>query len=355
MIARSFFFMVMTFLEIAESHAQTLPAIGQWREHLPYGSAIAIENSGKGIFTATPYSIFHNGSQGEISRYSKINGLAETGISAISYQPSTSTLVIAYSNSNIDLLQPGKVINIPDIKLKNISGDKKIYSIYIKDDLAYLSTGFGIVLINLSKAETKDSYFIGAGGQQISVYALTTDSAWIYAATMEGLKRAPISTDLRNPANWQNLSGINGLPSGPAAFTNLFSSSLLVQIGEKIYRRQGAIFTEWYNSPNHINSIRKVNGDKLLVCEQVNSSQGRVVQLLANGSIEKIYQQPQVQKPESAILDGTMLYVADRFSGLLRISGSSLERIIPNSPFEKASGEITFQAGKIFARGRSGQ
>ena len=38
---------------------------------------------------------------------------------------------------------------------KQISGDKKIYDIFFLDEYAYLSTGFGIVVLNLEKFEIK--------------------------------------------------------------------------------------------------------------------------------------------------------------------------------------------------------
>ena len=65
-------------------YPQAEVAVGQWKEYLPYGSAIKVVASNNLIFCATPYSIFSfDPASSEISRYSKINGLAETGISTI--------------------------------------------------------------------------------------------------------------------------------------------------------------------------------------------------------------------------------------------------------------------------------
>lgn len=66
-------------------------------------------------------------------------GLNETGISSIAFDPSTEQLLIAYTNSNIDILHGLDVFNIPDLKRDNIIGDKTIYHIYPLNGLFYLA------------------------------------------------------------------------------------------------------------------------------------------------------------------------------------------------------------------------
>ncbi|MBK7390811.1 MAG: hypothetical protein IPI23_17570 [Bacteroidetes bacterium] len=51
----------------------------------------------------------------------------EITISTIAYNPTYGFLVIAYTNANIDLIINNKIINISDIKRKNLTGDKNIY------------------------------------------------------------------------------------------------------------------------------------------------------------------------------------------------------------------------------------
>ena len=48
---------------------------------------------------------------------------------------------------------------------KQITGDKSIYDIYFIGTKAYLSTGFGIVVLNLEKDEISETYLIGDNGQ----------------------------------------------------------------------------------------------------------------------------------------------------------------------------------------------
>jgi hypothetical protein len=139
---------------------------------------------------------------------SKITGLSETGISTILFDEVNKKLVIAYSNSDLDIIFRNDVLNVPDIKRSNVIGDKNIYNIYSLGKNYYLSTGLGVIVINGDKYEVKESWFMGNGGNYIKVNGFTSDASFYYAATEEGLKS--ISLNSTNPAdhqNWQLLSG----------------------------------------------------------------------------------------------------------------------------------------------------
>jgi hypothetical protein len=170
--------------------------IGKWREHLPYHQVISIAEVGDLIYAATPNSIFYyNKLDASVTRLNKINGLSDIGISTIIASPDQSTLVIAYTNTNIDLIQDGRIINISDIKRKPILGNKTINNLAFINDLAYLACGFGIVVMNVEMHEIVDTYYIGPDGSSINVFdiAFHEPSGFIYAATDEGIYKADIT------------------------------------------------------------------------------------------------------------------------------------------------------------------
>ena len=118
--------------------------IGTWREHLPYNSTIDLAAAPDRLFAATPFSLFSIGkSDGRIVKYSKVDGLSETGIQSIHFDVPTNNLLIAYTNSNLDLLTPNDRINIPDLKRATGVGDKQIRSITFFNGKYYLSTEIG--------------------------------------------------------------------------------------------------------------------------------------------------------------------------------------------------------------------
>ncbi|HRF24468.1 MAG TPA: hypothetical protein PLR98_09910, partial [Chitinophagaceae bacterium] len=104
-----------------------------------------------------------------VERFSRITGLNETGISAIAFDNSKMKLLVAYSNSNIDIIYKNDIINIPDIKRDNIIGNKTIYQIYPFQSKFYLATGLGVIVIDANRYEVMDTWFIGNGGNQVRV------------------------------------------------------------------------------------------------------------------------------------------------------------------------------------------
>ena len=101
------YYLVIQFLLVAAATIaqDPVPPIGQWREHLPYNSAIDVTAGNGKVYCATPYSLFSvNTSTNEIERFSRVTGLNETGIRTIKYDETNNKLFIAYQNSNIDIL-----------------------------------------------------------------------------------------------------------------------------------------------------------------------------------------------------------------------------------------------------------
>lgn len=179
-------------------------AIGQWRDHLPYTKGISVAEAGDKIYCATPSSVFsYDKTDNSVARLTKVNGLSDNGISFIAYSHEYHTLLITYSNTNIDLIQNGSIINIPDIKRKPILGNKTINKVVIFGRYAYLCCGFGIVVLDLMKDEIKDSYYLGPEGNPINVFDISQDDHKFWVATEEGIYTASKDNpNLSNYASW---------------------------------------------------------------------------------------------------------------------------------------------------------
>jgi hypothetical protein len=170
-------------------------AIGQWREHLPYNSVVSVVDQGSIVYAATPYSLFmYNKEDFSLYRYSKVNKLSDIGISKIAWHQPDQTLIIAYTNGNIDLLREGFIQNISDIKRSSIQGSKKINNIYIEGDIIYFSCDFGIVLFDIDRTEVKDTWFIGPDGEHIPVYDMDFLNDSIFAGTSLGIFKAAVNS-----------------------------------------------------------------------------------------------------------------------------------------------------------------
>ena len=145
---------LFTFLPL---HAQ----IGTWRNYLAYSEIQQIRAAGSdNLFVLASNGLYqYNKTDQSIITYDKTNGLSDTYITNICWCPQAKRLIAVYQNSNIDLIDlKGNVTNISDLYYKMMTGDKTVSSIRIDGIYAYLVCGFGIVKVNVQRAEIADSY-----------------------------------------------------------------------------------------------------------------------------------------------------------------------------------------------------
>lgn len=328
-----------------------LPGIGQWREHLPYNSAVDVTAGDSKIYCATLYSLFTvNVADKSIERWSRVTGLNETGISTIKYDEVNQKLFIAYSNSNIDIIYRGDIYNVPDIKRDNIIGNKNIYNIYPLGKHYYLSTGLGVIVIDGERYEVKDSWFIGNNGNQVKVNGFTSDAGFYYAATEEGLKKTPLN--IANPAdysNWQLVSGITGLSTGPCRNVWNVQNKIIVEKNDSLFAGNGTAWSFLYADGWPIVGSNG-SGGKIQLCERLPNGNSRVVIVNPDGTVTGILVQPAVISfPRKAIVYNNDPWVADQFGCLSHFFNSTYERYVLNSPQETASGEMTIVNNVFYA------
>ena len=224
---RQFLLFCLLFL-LLKTNLKGQMALYEWRDHLPYHKGLSIAYDGKNVYCATPYSIFYyNPDYNSLERLNKVNGLSDANIIDIAYSSEYQTLVVAYLNTNLDLVKNGNVINMGDIKRKPILGNKTINKVRLYDKFAYLSCGFGIVVVDMVKEEINDTWYIGPEGSQINVYDLTADDTYFYAATQMGIYRAEKSNPfLAYYGSWEKLSNIP-VPNGAYNAIQYFDGYLL--------------------------------------------------------------------------------------------------------------------------------
>ena len=88
----------------------------------------------------------------------------------------------------------GSMLNIVDIINKQLpSNIKKINHFMEFGGIVYVSCDFGIVQFNLATMLFGDTYFIGNNGAEISVTQTAVFNGFIYAATIDGVRKADIT------------------------------------------------------------------------------------------------------------------------------------------------------------------
>lgn len=176
----------------------TKAAIGDWQLHTAYSDATYCQVIGNKIYVLASGSLFtYNKEDGEVYTYDRINELSDYNITHIAYCKNIEALVIVYQNANIDILYSnGYVYNISDFKSKIIP-NKNINSVNINGSTAYISTGFGIVELNLEKLEFTNTYNIG-----YNTYCSYIYNNHLYIGTENGVYKGAINDNLLDKANW---------------------------------------------------------------------------------------------------------------------------------------------------------
>lgn len=325
------------------SYSQGQP-IGYWRAHMPYNNAISAATDGVTVFAASDESFFtYNAANDELSTYSKVEGMADVGMAYLAYDATTDYAILAYTNGNIDLFKDETFYNIPDIKLKNITGLKKINHIYAENGTAYISTSFGIVVLNLIKKETKETYTFISNGINIEIKEFSGAGNYFYAATANGLYRAnKNSPNLQAFASWQKLSG-RPLNSITTVNNNIFTST-----ADSVFSLANDTLAFVYKTPYKINSIDSAK-DGIWVNEDIAAQfTGKVKHITENHQVIDSFK-TRGKPVKTLTLSDQSVWVADALNGLCkRNSGDDLKFYQPGGPASNTSFDLLPYNGELW-------
>lgn len=175
-------------------------SVGEWSTYLAYYTTTKIAEANNHVYAVADGSLYsYNKEDNSITHYSKQTGLSDSDINFIIFNPEVNTLLITYSNGNIDLLSDSSIYNLSYLLDNSNITDKTINNIYLNKELAYLSTNFGIIVLNMAKKEIKDTYKLNK-----KVYSVVIDTDHIYAATAAGLIFASLDSNLLDYNEWKN-------------------------------------------------------------------------------------------------------------------------------------------------------
>lgn len=182
-----------------------LAQVGTWKNYLAYSDIQDVKCGGNTLYVLASNDLYsYNENDNSITTYDKVNGLNDCNISHIEWNSSQRKLLIVYSSYNIDILDAGgNITNVSDYYNASVSGSKDVYSIYMKDRFAYISTGFGIVKLDMRDAVISDTYNL-----RFRVDYCYIDGNYIYAASStNGLYRAALTGNLLDPGQWERVGG----------------------------------------------------------------------------------------------------------------------------------------------------
>lgn len=184
-----------------------LAQTGTWRAYMSYHEPQQIVKAGNTLFVRASNNLYqYNLDDQSITTFDKVNALNDTRIHLIAWNSAAARLIIVYDNSNIDVMDiKGNVTNISALYAKSMTQDKTVNSATSDDVYTYLATGFGVVKVNMQRAEIAETYMLGENISQVAV-----SQGSIYAKTKSGnVLAGQMSNNLIDNHNWQRVAGVD--------------------------------------------------------------------------------------------------------------------------------------------------
>ncbi|MCS7037849.1 MAG: hypothetical protein NZM41_14370 [Saprospiraceae bacterium] len=326
-------------------------ALGQWRQHLPWQRAFFVAQSESKAYLATEWAVVEVDKTERTPRFiTRIEGLSDAGIERIGFNRATRSLLIVYQNSNIDLWRAdnGSVRNVPIIVLnRQIVGDRRVYDIAFDGAFAYVACGFGVLKLNVERAEVVFTTFTDAAVRTVEVH-----QGYLYASTTEGFFRLPLND--ANPADfgrWEALGPMQGLPQGFAAGDMVsYKNLLFIGLGRALCRYNGAKLDTIGWHPEFDVSFLTAEGTGLVIGRRKGF----------NGNIQymegpfagpyEIHWVCDASNPIYCIEDGTRRFWIADYKDDFRYYNAATEkcdRFRYNSPYRESVSEIEVAHGRV--------
>ena len=179
----------------------SIAQIGTWRAFMSYYEPQQIVKAGSNtLFVRASNSLYsYHLNDHSITTYDKVNTLSDTYISYIAWSQQAKRLIIVYQNGNIDLMDlQENVTNISSLYTKTLTESKTVNNVYIHQQYAYLCMPFGVIKVNMERAEISETYMLNQNIQTVVI-----DNTSIYARNDQGtVYSALLSTNLIDKSNW---------------------------------------------------------------------------------------------------------------------------------------------------------
>lgn len=344
-MGKPFYILLLNMVHLWGLGQSSLP-IGQWRNHLPMRQVVDIEQEGNEMVVATQFGLYrYTPASNEFRIITSSQGLSEVRVGMLTQKPAASKYLLAYQNGNMDLIDNESIFNLPDILRSTLQGDKTVYHGLWQNDDVLLSTGIGIVIVNTTKREIRETISLFGSGSAGAVYHLTILGGQLFAATGAGLKKASFpNTSLNNPSQWSDET--LPLTTGIVKKILTWNDKLVVQKNDSIFVRENGNWRLLHASAASIRSMDVSNG-KLLVATKSNK-----VTLLVfsdNNNSPTLLSSFSAEQPIASLWNNNQLWIGDAEKGLIRLTSISEEIIVPTSPADIALGRGFYNNGIVLA------
>ncbi len=331
--------LLLIFLSLSWLYA----AIGDWRAYNSYRNATNCRTIGDKVYVLSAGNLYsYNKEDGELRTYDHINTLSDVKIVCMEYSDAIDALVIVYENANIDLLYDDETLyNISDFKNKALS-DKQINNLQVADSMAYISTSFGVVTLNLKRQEFGNTYTLNQNVGSVALF-----DGYIFACTPDGIYRGTLSDNLLDNKNWKKVLK--------------YSVSALVGYKENLYGVIPSLGFYSFDADGHFTLMQKNDGSERFSYLRVDGDR----MLVGTTSKVYVYDSPDEYKlyalPRNTLYlcpDGNDFWSCNGSDGLSCLSlkddklYEALSELQPNSPIRSYCEYLDFSSdGSLLVAG----
>ena len=239
-----------------------------WKGYFSYNEIVDVESATGKVFAATQNGIFSKALiSSDLTIFNSVNGFKPESITTIHHSNAFNKTFAGNSNGLILIINPDgsiatKVDVIEDVPVP--PNKKKINDFFEHDGRLYISTDYGISVLDLATSEFIITYFIGTSGEETQVLQTTVLGNEIYAVTRDfGIRKGNLTNpNLFDFSQWQTFD--TGFWSG---IVTIDSQLVAMNTNARTYRYNGTVFQEILN---HIQPGLKLktNGTELIVTTQ---------------------------------------------------------------------------------------
>ncbi len=326
------------------SRAQENIPLGTWRLHLSYNRIISIAEGDDQIFAATESGILiYDKAEQEISSLNSLSGLKSSGITCIAYDKSNDQLLVAYQDGDLDIVHDGTISNFDRLKQStSITTSKKINHISIRNNLAYLSMDFGIVVFDLNSLELKETWRdLGPSGDLLAINKTTFVNDSIFVATDHGVIAGDLNDNLLDFNHWVRYDDADF--TAEVVSVAILNNAVYAAIDNNgLFKKvNGSWMKSTFFQNVDFHSVESGKGGLLVIAETD-------IRKMISDSFLQVIDHPLIVSPLTSLEDEHHLWIGDAQNGLISNLGGDFTSIIPNGPPVNSAFSVDYHNGKIY-------
>lgn len=309
--------------------------VSNWKSHNSMSDVVDVFIKNKIVWAATNGGAFYyNVETGEIGKVTPSDGLSSPMLTSLAVDNNGNAWFGSQQGTDLGMVNvfdasTGLVKRITDI-MNSDYPQKNINSITAKGDTIFVSTDFGLSLLDINSYTFYDTFIkfgqFPALSQVIKAYA----GKKIYVATENGLAvQRNVDANLSAPESWITFQLGTDIPASTIFDVVEYSSLIIVATNNGVFSYDNSSWQQFALNGLSVSRIILNNNELYFI---VDDNDTNSILRYNSGEPEVIYETNGSTSLRSLTVHNNSDIYAASSGGLLKISGGSVEEIIPEGP-----------------------